>query len=201
MEHWSYPDFVDQDRAAAARKNLEDQVPYGGSESYRHMCRFFSGFFFRHPLLDGFEYYWRMEPAVSFICNIQQDPFRYMKDHNISYGWNIIVNEVMATIPTLWDTVRDYLRAHPTAAAPNNSLPALVYGEGQQSYYSGCHFWSNFEIGRLSFFRSEAYLRFFNHLDRARGFFYERWGDAPVHSLAAALLLPRTQLHRFNDIG
>ena len=55
----------------------------------------------------------------------------------MSYGWNIMVEEVMATIPTLWDTVRDYLRGHPGAAAPNNSLPALVYGEGPQSYYSG----------------------------------------------------------------
>lgn len=41
--------------------------------------------------------------------------------------------------------------------------------------YTGCHFWSNFEIGRLSFFRSEAYRSFFEHLDDAGGFFYERW--------------------------
>jgi hypothetical protein len=40
---------------------------------------------------------------------------------------------------------------------------------------AGCHFWSNFEIGRLAFFRSEAYLQFFEHLDQAGGFFYERW--------------------------
>lgn len=40
--------------------------------------------------------------------------------------------------------------------------------------YTGCHFWSNFEIGRLSFFRSEAYRSLFAHLDAAGGFFYER---------------------------
>jgi hypothetical protein len=50
-------------------------------------------------------------------------------------------------------------------------------------------FWSNFEIGSLDFYRSEAYTAYFDHLDKAGGFFYERWGDAPVHSIAACLFL------------
>lgn len=45
----------------------------------RFMCRFFSGFFFRHPLLQGFDYYWRVEPGVKFYCNLQQDPFVTME--------------------------------------------------------------------------------------------------------------------------
>lgn len=58
-EHWSYPDWVDQDYAAKCRKDMEDQqIIYGGSESYRHMCRYQSGFFMLHPLLDGLDYYW-----------------------------------------------------------------------------------------------------------------------------------------------
>ncbi|KAJ2232265.1 alpha 1,2-mannosyltransferase 2.4.1, partial [Coemansia sp. RSA 475] len=39
------------------------------------------------------------------------------------------------------------------------------------------------------------------HLDRAGGFFYERWGDAPVHSMAASILLRKEQIHWFEDIG
>jgi hypothetical protein len=61
--------------------------------------------------------------------------------------------------------------------------------------------WSNFEIADLDFWRSEAYTTFFNALDSAGGFYYERWGDAPVHSIAAALLLPKDKLHFFADIG
>lgn len=34
-----------------------------------------------------------------------------------------------------------------------------------------------------------------------RQFFYERWGDAPVHSIAASLFLNRSQIHHFEDIG
>lgn len=61
--------------------------------------------------------------------------------------------------------------------------------------------WSNFEIADLDFFRSDAYNTFFNYLDTSGKFYYERWGDAPVHSIAVALLLPRSQLHFFGEIG
>jgi alpha 1,2-mannosyltransferase len=67
--------------------------------------------------------------------------------------------------------------------------------------YNGCHFWSNFEIGSIKFLRSQAYLDYFNYLDREGGFFYERWGDAPVHSLGVAMFLKKSEVHFFNDIG
>lgn len=53
----------------------------------------------------------------------------------------------------------------------------------------------------MRFFRSKIYSEYFNYLDRTGGFFYERWGDAPVHSIAAAFFLPRSQVHFFHDIG
>lgn len=63
----------------------------------------------------------------------------------------------------------------------------------------------------LTFLRSEAYLKYFEYrkyseitsansphcyitVDKAGGFFYERWGDAPVHSIAAALFLRKATL-------
>lgn len=58
-EHWSYPDWINQTRAQVCREEMERQgIVYGGSESYRHMCRYQSGFFMWHPLLDGLDYYW-----------------------------------------------------------------------------------------------------------------------------------------------
>ena len=43
-EHWFQPDWIDEERAAAGRRKLEDeQVIYGDSVSYRNMCRFNSG--------------------------------------------------------------------------------------------------------------------------------------------------------------
>jgi len=61
--------------------------------------------------------------------------------------------------------------------------------------------WSNFELGDLNFWRSQAYMDYFEHLDAAGGFYYERWGDAPVHSIGAALFAKKEQIHFFDDIG
>ncbi len=50
-----------------------------GRESYHHMCRYYSGFFHLHPLLQEFDYYWRMEPDVHYYCDLDYDPFLYMQ--------------------------------------------------------------------------------------------------------------------------
>lgn len=78
-----------------------------------------------------------------------------------------------------------------------NVHPEAMYGE----VYNMCHFWSNFEIARMDFFRSKEYSDFFDSLERSGGFWAERWGDAPVHSLAAGLFLEPEQVHYFRDIG
>lgn len=37
---WGYPDHIDEKKAAECRKKMQDDgIIYGGSESYRHMCR------------------------------------------------------------------------------------------------------------------------------------------------------------------
>ena len=40
--------------------------------------------------------------------------------------------------------------------------------------YNMCHFWSNFEIARLDWFRSREYEEFFETMDRSGGFWMER---------------------------
>jgi mannosyltransferase len=44
--------------------------------------------------------------------------------------------------------------------------------EGEK--YNMCHFWSNFEIARLDWFRSREYEEFFEMMDRSGGFWMER---------------------------
>ncbi|KAJ2963263.1 hypothetical protein NQZ79_g1699 [Umbelopsis isabellina] len=202
---WGYPSFINQTLAAETRTQMAATgLPYGGSESYRHMCRFQSGFFFRHPLLDQYDYYWRVEPDVDFTCQIDYDVFKYMRNNGKKYGFTIAFREFMGTVPTLWDTIRNFKKDHPEVAdklpAKGDSLIDFVTDDNGQTY-NGCHFWTNFEIASLDLWRSNDYLKFFGYLDRSGGFFYERWGDAPVHSIAAALMLRKEEFHFFNDIG
>lgn len=199
-QHWSYPDWIDKEKAALAREEMvQKKIIYGGSESYRHMCRFESGFFFRHELLKDYEYYWRVEPDIKIYCDIDYDIFQFMKDNNKWYGWTISLPEYKETIPTLWQTTKKFLAEFPQYVAKDNNMDWISGDHGET--YNGCHFWSNFEIAKLDLWRGEAYTKYFDYLDKAGGFFYERWGDAPVHLIAASLFMPRDRLHFFNDVG
>ncbi|KAF8918091.1 glycosyltransferase family 15 protein [Mucidula mucida] len=200
-EHWVQPDWIDEDRARSGRsKMVAQRIIYGGTFCiirYRNMCRFNSGFFFQHELLQPYRYYWR--PDVKFFCDLQYDPFRYMQDNDKIYGFTISLLEWEATIPSLWSAVKEFVALYPQHVDPQNAMD-FVSNDGGATY-NRCHFWSNFEIADLDFWRSEPYQAFFDYLENKGGFYYERWGDAPVHSIAAALFARRDQIHFFRDIG
>lgn len=199
-KHWSFPDHIDQDKAKAVREDMaQRKIIYGDSISYRHMCRFESGFFFQQPLMLDYEWYWRVEPSIELFCDIEYDTFKYMADHKKKYSFVLSLYEYVETIPTLWDSTKKFMKNHPEHISPDNSMGFLSDDGGET--YNHCHFWSNFEIGNLNWLRSKPYTDFFKTLDEDGGFFYERWGDAPVHSIAAGLLLKKEEIHFFNDIA
>ncbi|KAK2806212.1 alpha-1,2-mannosyltransferase ktr1 [Emmonsiellopsis sp. PD_5] len=199
-DHWSFPDFIDQEKAAKVREEMkEKQVIYGDSISYRHMCRYESGFFFRHEIMQQFEFYWRVEPSIEYFCDIAFDPFKFMRDNKKKYSFVLSLYEYKATVNSIWDSVKKFMEKYPQHIAENNNLEFVSEDGGKT--YNLCHFWSNFEIGNLNWLRSQQYIDYFNVLDRDGGFFYERWGDAPVHSIAAALLLKKEEIHFFNEIA
>jgi alpha 1,2-mannosyltransferase len=138
-EHWSFPDFIDQEKAARVRQDMANRkIIYGDSISYRHMCRYESGFFFRHELMNKFEYYWRVEPSVEIFCDIDYDPFKFMKENKKKYSFVLSLYEYVDTIPTLWDSVKKFMKKHPEHIAEGNSLKFLSDDNGDT--YNHCHF-------------------------------------------------------------
>lgn len=179
----------------------EKGIQYSDKMSYHLMCRWNSGMFYKHPILQNYRYYWRVEPKVQYFCDVDYDVFRYMQDSNTTYGFTINLFDAPQSIPNLWPTTKEFISANPSYVAENNMMEWLTDDKLRPDHtrdangYSTCHFWSNFEIGDLDFFRSERYEAYFEHLDRAGGFFYERWGDAPVHSIALGLLEDASKVH------
>lgn len=163
-EHWSFPEWIDEEKAAQVRKEMgEKRIIYGDSISYRHMCRFESGFFYRHPLMDDYDWYWRVEPDIKLHCDIDYDVFKFMKDNKKKYAFAISIKEYEATIPTLWETTRKFMESHPELIHENNMLDFVSDDQGLS--YNLCHFWSNFEIAALDLWRSPAYSAYFDYLD------------------------------------
>ena len=85
-EHWSVPDWIDKKKLDTAMRTSLKKVFRGTMMSYHHMCRYYSGFFFRQQLSLKYDYFWRLEPGVRFPCSIDLDPFEYLIENNKLYG-------------------------------------------------------------------------------------------------------------------
>ncbi|KAH3661601.1 hypothetical protein OGAPHI_006449 [Ogataea philodendri] len=242
-------------------------IMYGNTASYHNMCRFYSGFFFNHPLVKKLDYYWRVEPDVDFYCDLTYDPFLEMSKNNKQYGFTIAIKELVNTVPNLFRYTKAFIREYDIQLPDAWSFVAerhnVFHGQNSKHYasvtnrkefwkkleervpmyealklshknldlidqhsldklvdhsnkrgllaaaknqfdgsrYNLCHFWSNFEIARTDLFTSEQYRQYFDFLESSQGFFVERWGDAPIHSLAAGMFLNLSNIHYFRDIG
>ena len=55
-----------------------------------------------------------------------------------------------------------------------NTVPDVDPEAMEGESYNMCHFWSNFEIARLDWFRSKEYEEFFDIMDKSGGFWTER---------------------------
>lgn len=138
-EHWSFPSWIDQDKAAKTREDMkEKKIIYGDSISYRHMCRYESGFFFRHPLMLDYEWYWRVEPSIELYCDVDYDPFKFMIENKKKYSFTISLYEYGETITTLWQTTKDFIKKNPKYVAKGNSMKFLSDNGGKD--YNNCHF-------------------------------------------------------------
>lgn len=151
-EHWSFPEWIDEDKAAKVREDMKERkIIYGDSISYRHMCRFESGFFFRQELMMNYDYYWRVEPSVELFCDIHYDPFRVMHESGKKYSFVLSLYEYIETIPTLWDSVKKFMKNHPEHIAAGNSLGFLSDDDGET--YNRCHFVSPTAPNTTTFIR------------------------------------------------
>ena len=148
-------------------REMEDKkILYGGSLSYRHMCRFNSGFFYRLEIMQKYDFYWRIEPCIHFpllvsnalvteyYCDLYYDPFKFMRENNKKYGWVMALYEFgmslscrivlilpAETIPTLWQTVREFAANNPSYIAKENAAHFMVDDptKGLDGNYNLCH--------------------------------------------------------------
>ncbi|CAB4257054.1 similar to Saccharomyces cerevisiae YIL085C KTR7 Putative mannosyltransferase involved in protein glycosylation [Maudiozyma barnettii] len=268
---WEFPVEVRETMEFTERiKDQSDRgVLYGDVESYHKMCRFYSGLFYKHPMVRAYDWYWRIEPDVSFFCDITYDPFFEMEKNGKEYGFTVVLQELYWSVPGLFRATRSYINKNNIrlgslwklfagtfdyARTGDEYLHKTVFDEKllkekleekinidhlldktqngdvdlndkgnlrglnhllnraqskvpifedkfDNEVFDLCHFWSNFEIAKRTVFDNPIYDGYFKHLESLGGFWKERWGDAPVHSLGLALTLDIEQIHYFRDIG
>lgn len=145
--------------------------------------------FYTLEALKAYKWYWRIEPDVNFYCSITYDPFVEMAKHDKVYGFTIALPEEPRTCPSLFRKMADYKESNnilttelwkATVAASwmpwplRSSMSWFGHRDRFGDGWSLCHYWSNFEIANLDFFRGKEYQRLFEYLDKTGGFYYER---------------------------
>lgn len=185
---FSMPDFLNE------KEILEYFGPARHNIGYRHMCRFFGGLIFQHPALKGYDWYWRLDTDSFLMGKVNYDPFRYMQKKGYVYGYRIIIHESQEVIIGLWGAVKKYIQQ-------NDIRPEFLHKFLKNGEYDRRMYYTNFEISSLNFWRSDEYVRFFDYLDRTGGIYKYRWGDAPIHTFAVSMFLPKRKTHCFQDIS
>lgn len=145
----------------------------GFSIGYRHMCRFFSGQMYELDILKKYDYYLRLDTDSYISTIIPYDLFEVAKQNEIYYGYTKIENDNEKVIVDLWKTVNEF---------KSNDLP------------EGLMFYTNFELGKVSWFLTSEYMKMYNYLDKTGGFYTKRWGDAPVKFLGINLLMDQQNI-------
>ncbi|KXS19188.1 glycosyltransferase family 15 protein [Gonapodya prolifera JEL478] len=207
IEHlyWGVPSWIDQELMKAKWETMPRERT--NRLSYRHMCRFHSGLVYKHPALKGFDYVMRLDSGMLIHCDVDDmlDPFAEMARDNVAYGFGISMTDGMWSIPTLWSTTKAFI-AHYNFVNPNDPIPRdkrlldFISDDGGETFNT-CHFWDNFEVVRVEFMQRPEVQEYFEWLDVAGGFFYERWGDAPVHTLCVVLFARHSEVRRLDHIA
>jgi alpha 1,2-mannosyltransferase len=145
----------------------------GFSIGYRHMCRFFSGEMYLKKILLDYEYYLRLDTDSFILSKLQFDIFNFIKKKSGVYGYiePAVQYDNPKVIKGLWKLFNYPL-----------NIP-----EGKMYY-------TNFEIGKLSFFRGEKYMSFYKKIDNSGGIYINRWGDAPIKYIGVNLFATQSKI-------
>lgn len=155
-----------------------------------------------------------MTKQANYTCGIQYDVFRFMQENKMVYGFNMAILDNVS-FPSLWEKTQAFRNTHKKfvhkeanldwalhrSKDPDSLIRAATTIHDTPTTSEHCQFYPNFEIGSLDFFRGRAHQAYFHHLDQSGGFYYEQFGDAPVHTLSIGMFLPKRQVWFFQDIG
>jgi mannosyltransferase len=204
-ESWGVPNNLDQARVNASLQNI------GFTLGYRSMCRYYSGFFWRHPALAPYDWLWRLDTDIEFHCDVPYDPIQRLIESKALYGFIQVNDDADWVQPSLASNVSHFMFEN-RDLIPHDANHGFVWNDaasveraltgtaGNEDWTRKCMY-NNFEISHKSIWEGKLYSKFFEYLDKAGGFFYERWGDSPIHSFGLAMSLRKDQAVQFHDLG
>ncbi|TQN64867.1 Glycolipid 2-alpha-mannosyltransferase [Colletotrichum shisoi] len=120
QQHWSIPGSgVDADTA--------------GLRAAHHKSRWSAGLFAREKRLQAYDWFWMVEPGTQFMCDINVDIFRLMKERGIAYGVNKAPFQNVDESKLLWQSTKSFIIKHPELVRPTADITWILSDDGNLS--------------------------------------------------------------------
>lgn len=151
-------------------------------KGYMLMCRFWSGIVQRHPSLQGFTHYLRLDDDSYFINpKITQADIIRMQQRDYSYRQ--VFYDDYSQQRHLYQFSLDFLKQE------GLDIPAHHHHLGQ-----GYAVYNNFHFASLRFWNHPLVTRYVDALESAHGCLKHGFMDANIHMMILSLLVPHTDL-------
>mmetsp|Transcript_21667 Transcript_21667/g.51566 ORF Transcript_21667/g.51566 Transcript_21667/m.51566 type:complete len:313 (+) Transcript_21667:38-976(+) len=158
FEHvvFSFPPSVDVERVPPTLHLAGHKWSVG----YRHMSHFFCSTMYSLDILQPYEMYWRLDADSMLLDDIPFDVFAEMNRKGWSYGYATVTREAKEVVEGLWNVTQTYIRDQ------NISPQFLSQHVDNNGDWNLDMYYTNFELSRFDFWRSEEYKSFFEHIER-----------------------------------
>tara|TARA_R110000803_G_scaffold210590_2_gene282838 strand:- start:78 stop:908 length:831 start_codon:yes stop_codon:yes gene_type:complete len=168
-------------------KLWRDRGHKGFPMGYRHMCNFFAGGFINLKCLDKYKYIWRLDTDSFILEKINYNVFERMDSSNSLYGYINIQHDHIDAVKDLWETCENYFTKENKVFKSKDLHFRRV-------------FYSNFEIFKMSWFKSKPYQDFYNYINSTGGIYINRWGDHAIRYLGLNSLEDKSKFLFFHDV-
>ena len=155
------------------------------SLGYRDMCKFFAFDIFFDKNLKDTEYFVRLD-SDSYFIHTNQNFIRDLKSFTNDYGYifKTIQKEDKAVSLGFGKCLYDFFKKNVTYSSKIKNYFSLC----QEATLSPNIFYTNFEIVKLSWAKSNFHVRIMKHIIRSKGIYNYRWGDALIRYYVINLL-------------
>ncbi|KAK1961696.1 glycolipid 2-alpha-mannosyltransferase [Colletotrichum sublineola] len=98
-----------------------------------HRRRWSAGPFAQEKRLQAYDWFWMVEPGTQFMCDINFDVFRLMRDHGITYGFNEMPSQGEEHSKLLWQSTKSFMAKHPELVRPTADITWILTDDGNLS--------------------------------------------------------------------
>lgn len=195
---WTLPEGLHENDAPTWKYSKCCPFPMHGI-GYRHMCRWYSIGLFRYLAGLGYKWVFRLDEDSEVLTPVKQNMMGWMESLGKQYAFRLWDEEDQDMIWSLPELTQWYLTANEIqpkwlydSCRPRSSVGLNSHGGWNRRILYNNMFMTNITWWLTS--EVQSYLRV---VEQSQGFYFFRWGDAPIHTMVVRTFLTRSQVHVF----